>query len=83
MEKKMERELDKEAKLKQDAKKLIGHALGKNDNEMDRTVKAWLKNKDEGKLYLEIKTINDIVRINQGQPYTKEYRQLIVKEMQQ
>lgn len=29
MEKKMERELDREAKLKKDAKRLIGHALGK------------------------------------------------------
>ena len=39
----MEKELDKEAKLKRDAKRLIGHALGKNTPELDRTVKAWLR----------------------------------------
>eukprot|EP00347_Sterkiella_histriomuscorum_P006697 403351781 len=43
LEKKMEKELDKEAKLKKDAKRLIGHALGKQTPELDRTVKAWLK----------------------------------------
>ena len=30
MEKKMEKELDMEAKLKKDAKRLIIHAMGKN-----------------------------------------------------
>lgn len=39
----MERELDREAKLKKDAKRLIGHALGKQMPELDRTVKAWLR----------------------------------------
>lgn len=43
----MERELDKEAKLKRDAKRLIVHAIGKNPNDLDRTVKAWLKNEKD------------------------------------
>ena len=43
LEKRMENELDKEAKLRKDAKRLIGHALGKQMPELDRTAKAWLK----------------------------------------
>lgn len=50
MEHKMERELDMEAKLKKDAKRLVVHALGKNHNEMDRNVKAWLNTDEPGKL---------------------------------
>jgi hypothetical protein len=69
LEKKMERELDKEAKLKKDAKRLIGHALGKQQPELDRTVKAWLK-KDQPAY------INEM-----GPIYTLEYRNMIEKEV--
>lgn len=43
MERKMENALDREAKLKKDARRLIVHSLGKQGPEMERTVKAWLK----------------------------------------
>ncbi|CDW85255.1 ankyrin unc44 [Stylonychia lemnae] len=57
LEKKMERELDREAKLKKDAKRLIGHALGKQAPELDRTVKAWLK-KDNNPGMIEKERVN-------------------------
>ena len=42
MEHKMENELDKEAKMKRDAKKLVINSVRK-DPTLDRDVKAWLK----------------------------------------
>lgn len=38
--------------MKKDAKRLIVHAMGKQDVVLDRTVKAWLKDKDEPGNYL-------------------------------
>jgi len=57
--------LDRESKLKKDAKNLILMAMGKNDLAINRNVKAMLgeKNKD--------------VLIDQGMPYSKEYKQLM------
>ena len=63
----MERALDREAKLKKDAKRLIVHAVGRQAPEMERTVKAWLK--------------KDTAYINEGPVYSKEYRQLLEKEI--
>jgi hypothetical protein len=46
MEDRMEREIDKEVKLRKDAKKLIIDAVRK-EPKIDRNVKAWLKTERE------------------------------------
>jgi hypothetical protein len=46
MEDKMEKEIDREVKMRKDAKKLIIDAVRKEPT-LDRNVKAWLKEERE------------------------------------
>jgi hypothetical protein len=50
MEQNMEREIDKETKLRKDAKKLIINAVRKEPT-LDRNVKAWLKTERDNSKY--------------------------------
>jgi hypothetical protein len=50
MEQNMEREIDKETKLRKDAKKLIINAVRKEPT-LDRNVKAWLETERDNSKY--------------------------------
>lgn len=69
MERGMEGVLDKEAKLKRDAKNLILISVGKQDIAINRGVKAMLGERDKE------------VLINNGAAYSKEYKELLNKEV--
>jgi len=69
LEKNMEVVLDKESKLKRDAKNLILISVGKQDIAVNRGVKAMLGDKDKE------------VLIANGASYSKEYKELLNKEV--
>lgn len=65
----MEHEIDRELKLRRDAKNLIITAVRKNPT-LDRNVKAWLKTEKDSN-----------TQLNEGQVFTQQYRKLIYQEI--
>ena len=65
----MEREIDRELKLRKDAKQLIINAVRKEPT-LDRNVKAWLKTERDNNQPL-----------NDGQVFTHQYRKLLYQEI--
>ena len=65
----MEKEIDRELKLRKDAKQLIINAVRKEPT-LDRNVKAWLKTERDNNQPL-----------NEGQVFTHQYRKLLYQEI--
>jgi hypothetical protein len=65
MQDRMEKEIDRELKLRKDAKQLIINAVRKEPT-LDRNVKAWLKTERDNNQPL-----------NEGQVFTHQYRKML------